>query len=74
MDENIREAMNRKLEQQGLTRSEWARRLGKHRQHVTELLEGRRGFVPAIVLEALDDLGLELVVREKGDKSVQKAR
>lgn len=65
MDRSIRQAIEQRLEHLGLTRSEWARRLGKKRQHVTELLEGRRGFIPEMIVEALDDLGLELVVQPK---------
>ena len=68
MDIEIRQAINDRLEELNLTRSEWARQLGKQRQHVTELLEGRRGFVPPMILEALDSVGLELKVVKKDAK------
>lgn len=68
MDKRIREAIEQRLAELGISRSEWARRMGKQRQHVTDLLTGHRGKVPKMITEALDSLGLELTVKLKGEK------
>ena len=68
MDDRIRKALLKAMSEQGVSQADLARRMGVQPQSITKLLSGERGKVPQSVLRALDTLGLELVVREKGQK------
>lgn len=69
MDDHIRKALLGAMSKQGISQAELARRMGVQPQSITKLLSGDRGKVPQSVLRALDTLGLELVVRQKGQNN-----
>ena len=52
---------------QHVTQGELAERLGITRQHLSAMLTGRRSRLPDAWAKVLDELGLELVVRQRAD-------
>lgn len=70
MDPNarIKEAMRRRMAEQGVSQVELARRLGIKQPSVAGILSQGRAKVPQSLIDALDALDLELVVRPKEQK------
>lgn len=61
-DKIIREAIKRKMAQDGLTISQLASKLGITKQALSELLRGGYGLVPASLVEVIDHLKLQIRV------------
>ncbi len=64
-DARIRRAMSSAMKTTGKRGIDLAAELGVSRSSVNDYLKGRRGVVPGRLLELLDLLELELVVRPK---------
>lgn len=67
--DSIRLELRLELVRQGVSRAELARRTGLTANHVSALLNGRRGRLAEAWENILDGLGLELVVRPRGQAS-----
>ena len=65
MTKDIRKALRAELEVQNMTQAELAERSGVRQDYVSKILRGERVSVPSEFQRILDELGLELVVREK---------
>lgn len=78
----VTEALARALEEAGITRAEVARRMGRTRGHVTQLLGGGRNLTLGSVAEMADALGcrVEVTIRpraqakSKGDRATPRRR
>jgi len=64
-DQTIRQAIREAMLSQGLTQAELAQKLGVKQPSVAQLISGKYGAVPASLLNALDALGLEIVIQPK---------
>lgn len=71
MTDEIRQAVNERLAQQGMSRADLARAMNRTPQEITRALNGgkRGGEVPKLWQDLLDVLGFEIVVREKTPSS-----
>ncbi|CAN5782965.1 hypothetical protein BH24DEI2_BH24DEI2_24460 [soil metagenome] len=67
-NESIRNAVQGALTSQNKTALELAQELGVDRVQFDRLQSGLEGLVPALLLEVLDVLGLELRVHAKEEK------
>ena len=65
MTEHIREEVRVAMVRRHVTQGEIAERLGISRQHLSAMLSGRRSRLPDAWEKLLDELGLELIVRER---------
>ena len=65
MTEHIREEVRVAMVRQHVTQGELAERLGITRQHLSAMLTGRRSRLPDAWAKVLDELGLELIVRQR---------
>ena len=65
MTEHIRKEIKKRLIDVGITQTDLAEQVGRSRQQVSDMLNGRGGNINEVWSNILDALGLELVVREK---------
>lgn len=59
-DELIRQRIRARMQERGLTQAELARQLGIKPPSLAQILSGRRGLVPASLLNVLQALDLQL--------------
>lgn len=64
-DARIREAIRQAMSEQGVTQQAIANRLGVKQPSVSAVVSGSRGIIPQSLVNILDVLSLELVVRPK---------
>jgi ribosome-binding protein aMBF1 (putative translation factor) len=69
MTEQIREAVRVELAKRKWSKSELARRIEKTPQFISQIMGSERGDVPDYWQRIFDELGLELIVVEKGGNS-----
>lgn len=67
MNERIREAVRIELARRDWNQARLADTIGVSRQYLSEIMRGKAGNVPAVWSKVLEELGLELVARRKGD-------
>jgi ribosome-binding protein aMBF1 (putative translation factor) len=67
MTEQIREAVRIELAKRKWSQSELARRIEKSPQFVSQIMGSDRGDVPEYWQSIFDELGLELMVKAKGN-------
>jgi transcriptional regulator with XRE-family HTH domain len=68
MTEHIRDEVRVAMVRRHVTQGEIAERLGISRQHLSAMLSGRRSRLPDAWEKLLDELDLELVVRQRDKK------
>ena len=64
-NEEIMDAVRERMREKGMSQAEVAELIGRYQSNIADMLAGRRGQVPSLLLETLEQLGLELVVRPK---------
>jgi ribosome-binding protein aMBF1 (putative translation factor) len=65
INSHIRESVRVELARKDMTQTDLAERLGVSRQRVNQFIRGRGGNLHGLWQKIFDELGLELVVREK---------
>ena len=65
MNEQIRESVRVALAKKDMSQTELAEKVGATRQQVNQFIRGKGGNVHTLWQKMLDELGLELVVKEK---------
>ena len=68
MDRHIRQVIENRMDEQGISNSDLSRTMGVSRQAIGQLINGQRGTIPDSLIDLLDALGLELVVQAKRSK------
>jgi transcriptional regulator with XRE-family HTH domain len=69
MNDEIRHAVKVALAKRKLTQGQLAQRVGITPQHFSRMMRGESSNVPEAWQRVFDELGLELTVREKGDRA-----
>lgn len=67
LDETIREELRVALARRKWTAAELGRQIGLNRQGISDLMTGKTGRIPRRLLQALEALGLELIVRPRAE-------
>lgn len=67
MNERIREAVRIELARRDWNQARLADTIGVSRQYLSEIMRGKAGNVPVVWSKVLDELGLELVAKRKGN-------
>lgn len=62
MNEQVRAAVIRELERRGISRTEFAERVGKQLPDLSRMLNGRSGVIPEGWQAIFDELDMELVL------------
>lgn len=65
MNESIRQAVKKAIEDSGVSQNEFARSIAYPESHFSRVMNGKRGFVPDVWQRIFEALGLELVVVKK---------
>lgn len=68
MNDRIREEVRVALARKAINQSELAERIGISKQYLNAYMNGKAGNVPRLWSKVFDELGLELVVRPKGER------
>ncbi len=67
VNESIRQAVRIELARRDSNQARLAEKIGVSKQYINNVMRARAGNVPAVWQRILDELGLELVVRPKGE-------
>jgi transcriptional regulator with XRE-family HTH domain len=67
MTDNIRKTIKKQMIDKGINQTELAKKVGKSRQQVNDVLNGRTGHLGETWQEIFDALDLEIVVKPKGN-------
>jgi transcriptional regulator with XRE-family HTH domain len=70
----VTEALSAAIQNSGLTRSEIAKRLGKSKGFVSQLLSGGRNLTLRTVADVADAVGISLTVEVEGDQLTRTRR
>ena len=68
MTDEIRHAVKVTLAKRKLTQWELAEKIGITPQHLSRMMQGERSNVPEAWQKVFNELGLELVVKPKGER------
>jgi DNA-binding phage protein len=67
MTNEIRKSVKKQMIEKEINQTELAKKIGKSRQQVNDVLSGRTGHLADTWEEIFNALGLELVVKPKGE-------
>jgi transcriptional regulator with XRE-family HTH domain len=67
MNKTIREEIRVAMARRDINQSELASSIGVSRQYLSDYMGGKAGNVPRLWQKVFDELGLELIVKPKGE-------